>query len=117
MACRRFPRCRRCSSGFGVRLSWRPVSVLQSGGEIFEMYWLNADPSERRVVEPWNEFATRSCMEVARGFTGLLQRASLQTEAEKLKRVEAHISETWHPRLVFCAYFVTEAEWRELGAR
>ncbi len=81
------------------------------------MYWLDADSSEREAVEPWSEFATRSCMEVARGFTTVLQSPGLQAEAEKFKRMEAPTAETSRSKLVFCAYFVSETEWRDLEAR
>ena len=90
---------------------------LLAGGEIFELYWLNADSQERKAGEPWIEFAARSCMEVAQGFTVLLQSAALQDETDKFKRLEADTAETSRSNLVFSAYFVSETEWCGLGAR
>ena len=90
---------------------------LRPGGEIFELYWLNADSQERKAGEPWGEFATRSCTEVAQGFMVLLESAALQDETDKFKRLEADIAETSRSNLVFCAYFLSEIEWRGLGAK
>ena len=112
-----FPGVVGTAPGLGYACLGGQFHFLRSGGEIFELYWRNADSQERKDGEPWSEFAARSCMEVAQGFTVLLQSAAIQGESEKFKRMEARIAETSRSKLVFCAYFVSETEWRELGAR
>ena len=112
-----FPTIAEAAPGLGYACLGGQFQFQRPSGEIFEVYWLSADPSEREAAEPWSEFTTRSCMEVARGFTTLLQSAGLQAEVEKFKRMEVPTGETSRSKLVFCAYFVSETEWRELGAR
>ena len=91
--------------------------LLPDGG-VYEMYWLAADAAEREDSESWSEFATRSCHEVATGFASvLLREADFAAEAAKLERYDPEITALWRSRVVFCAYFVTEAEWRELRPR
>ena len=112
-----FPGVVAAAPGLGYACLGGQFQFLLSGGKIFELYWLSADSQERKAGEPWSEFAARSCMEVAQGFMVLLQSAAFQDEAEKFKRLEAGTVDASRSKLVFCAYFVSETEWRELGAR
>ena len=112
-----FPCVVAAAPGLGYACLGGQFQFLRSGGEIFELYWLNADSEERKAGEPWSEFAARSCMEVVQSFTVLLQSAALQDETDKFKRLEADTAETSRSNLVFCAYFLSETEWCGLGAR
>lgn len=79
-----------------------------SDGAIYEMYWLEADSSEREPTELWEQFAQRSCEEVSTKYHSLLQSAGLR-KATKQSDSKAD--------LVFVAYFVMEAEWIQLRER
>jgi len=78
-------------------------------GSTCEMYWLNADSKERTDGEPWVEYCHRSCSEVLNRFQGLVSRTDFGKEASNW-RIQIDPIE----KLVFVAYFVTEAELAEL---
>jgi hypothetical protein len=83
-----------------------------------EMYWLNADPNERRADEPWSEYATRSCAEVLACFRTLMSTVQWDTEAAKWKGL---LEELKGKKLLdfvaFQAYFVSEVEYAQLRNR
>lgn len=80
-----------------------------------ELYWLNADPNERRPDEPWPEYATRSCAEVLACFRTLMSSVQWDTEAAKWKGL---LDELKGKKLLdvvaFQAYFVSEVEYAQL---
>src|SRR5579863_8439758 len=41
-------------------------------GSTCEMYWLNADSTERTSAESWNDYSKRSCSEVSKKFQHLI---------------------------------------------
>jgi hypothetical protein len=48
-----------------------------------EMYWLDADASDRRIGEPWPEFVTRSAQEVLTWFRERVVGADFLAEARQ----------------------------------
>ena len=48
-----------------------------------EMYWLDADASERRACEPWPEFVTRSAQEFLARFQDKIVGADFLAEAQQ----------------------------------
>ena len=84
-----------------------------------EMYWLEANSSERGLGESWPSYVGRSNREVARAFVDLCARANFEQEIAswefvRLKREQGHdpMRHLW-----FVAYFVSELEWRDLRAK
>ena len=80
---------------------------------IFEMYWLNADASERLPNEVWSDYVHRSCSEVSQNFTELLGNVDLQKVVQEWPALKARVVNGIDPSnaLVFVAYFVTEEEY------
>lgn len=72
-------------------------------GSAYEMYWLNADSTERREGESWADYVHRSCSEVLKNFQQVISKAAFAKEAQSLK---LKIDSSQH--LVFVGYFVTE---------
>lgn len=77
-----------------------------------EMYWLNADSSEREKGEAWSTYSHRSCSEVLSGFQRLVTNTDFEKEASQWPVVKAAMAHGLDPMsaLVFVAYFVSEAE-------
>jgi hypothetical protein len=80
-------------------------------GSIYEMYWLNADSTDRRSGETWADYAHRSCSEVLDKFNQLVSKTDFAKEATNWG---LHASAT--EGLVFVACFETEASLAELSA-
>jgi len=78
-----------------------------------EMYWLNADSSDRMKNEPWLAYCRRSCFEVKRGFEKLASETNFVDQALQWIPIREAISQGVDPlqKLVFVAYFINEAEW------
>ena len=72
-------------------------------GSAYEMYWLNADYTERREGESWADYVHRSCAEVLKNFQQVISKADFAKEAQSLK---LKIDPVQH--VVFVGYFVTE---------
>jgi hypothetical protein len=83
-----------------------------------EMYWLDANSSERRAGEPWHVYVQRSNDEVTGAFADLCSRANFDDEIASWEFVRNKREEGMDPMqyLWFVAYFVTELEYRELGS-
>jgi len=79
-------------------------------GSACEMYWLGAESKERTDGESWEDYCHRSCSEVLNRFQGLVSNTDFGKEASNW-RIQIDPIE----KLVFVAYFVTEAELAELG--
>ncbi len=83
----------------------------------YEMYWLNADSTDRREGESWTEFVGRSCEEVLGHFNASRATTDFAKEASSwpaLANAMQHgLSIANH--LVFVAYFVTESEFATGG--
>ena len=77
-----------------------------------EMYWLNADSSERRGDESWAAYVSRSCCEVADAFDRLVKSSDFIAEAAKWPALAEELGPDADPveNLVFVAYFVSELE-------
>jgi hypothetical protein len=78
---------------------------------IYEMYWLSADPADRRSDEPWVDYSHRSCSEVLDKFNVLLSKTDFEKEAVGWKLNSSAVE-----YLVFVAYFETEGSLAELSA-
>ncbi len=87
------------------------------GASIFEMYWLDADASERLASELWEDYVHRSCSEVSQKFTELLRKIDLQKIVRDWPALKALVGHDLDPSngLVFVAYFVTEEEYVALS--
>ena len=88
--------------------------LLEEG--VCEMYWLSADSQDRFPNEPWQQYAERSCDEVAAGFQQLTNTADFNQEASTVSFLKARVACGWdvRPSLLFVAYFATEAEYESL---
>jgi len=75
---------------------------------LYEPFWLEANSSDRRVDEPWSDYASRSCKEVLVQFDTMIRQTDFDQEASKFGSIESSF------RLMFNAYFVTERELFEL---
>jgi hypothetical protein len=86
---------------------------------IFEMYWINADSTERQDEEAWNDYSKRSCAEVRKAFersvaeTDFLKEAAGWPDLRRATRRGIDLRE-W---VVFVAYFVSEDEWHDSHKR
>jgi hypothetical protein len=81
-------------------------------GSTCEMYWLEADSTERTDREPWAIYCRRSCTEVLQRFQHLMSETDFRKEASNWN-VQIDPIEN----LVFVAYFVQESDWSGLSAR
>ena len=86
-------------------------------GSIFEFFWLEANPSERKEGEPWDNYANRSCDEVLAEFNNLLKTTDFEAEALKYESLRSRVGSGsgYLECLVFNAYFVSESDLAELG--
>jgi hypothetical protein len=82
-----------------------------SDGSTCEMYWLNADATERRQDEPWADYVRRSCSEVMERFTQLAAKTDFTSEASNWPSFQEVIVRSLPEVLFFAAYFVTESEY------
>jgi hypothetical protein len=91
--------------------------VLQDG--TCEMYWLNADSSERAKGEAWSTYSRRSCSEVLSGFQRLVANTDFKKEASQWPVVKEAVARGLDlmSALVFVAYFVSEAEESSLSVQ
>jgi hypothetical protein len=87
---------------------------------IYELYWLSADPTDRRDAEVWLDYVHRSCSEVSKEFDRLVRATDFSAIAQQLPsdlRCKVMAAEFDLTRvLVFVAYFVTEREFGQLSA-
>jgi hypothetical protein len=85
----------------------------------YEMYWLNADSSERLKDETWSTYSRRSCSEVLVAFERRVGDTDFREEASRWPIIEDAIGQGLNPisALVFVAYFVSEAEGDALSLR
>lgn len=83
---------------------------------ICEMYWLNADSTDRKRNESWENYAHRSIDEVLRNFSRVCENANFEKEMDGWEFVRRKREEGIDPiqHLWFVAYFVTEAEYNDL---
>ena len=75
----------------------------------YEMYWLNAESTEKRSGETWAGYSNRSCSEVLDRFNDLVSKTDFAQEAAGWKLQESAVED-----LVFVAYFETETSLAEL---
>jgi hypothetical protein len=75
-----------------------------------EMYWLNADATDRLVDEPWSAYVARSSAEVSSAFSALLQSTDFVADAQCWSDVPELSGAGASPEqyLCFVAYFIPE---------
>jgi hypothetical protein len=85
-----------------------------------EMYWLAADPSERKESEPWLDHVERAQNEVLAKFDQIVARTDFVKEGRDnfdfLREQEAQPADLLE-KLFFVAILVDEPEWERLKAR
>jgi hypothetical protein len=83
------------------------------------MYWINADSTERRDGEGWNDYSKRSCAEVREAFERLVTETDFLKEAAGWPNLRGAMPRGIDLRewTVFVAYFVDEGEWQDLEKR
>ena len=74
-----FPDALRSAEGLGSPVL--AVSFSSAADAVYEMYWLDADATERTVGEPWSAYCHRSCNEVGERFNALVAETAFQAEA------------------------------------
>lgn len=77
----------------------------------YEMYWLNADSTNRCNGEAWADYSERSCSEVHDKFRDLVSKTDFAKEASKWGLISSAVE-----GLVFVAYFETESSLPPLSA-
>ena len=79
---------------------------------IYEMYWLDADSTDRRDGESWADYGRRSCGEVLDRFKAAIASADFPKEASSWPWLASAMAQGLDiaTHLVFVAYFVTETE-------
>jgi hypothetical protein len=79
-----------------------------------EMYWLNADSTERLVDESWSAYCARSRSEVMEKFQQIIAKTDFMHEARQWSVLESEIERGFDviQTLFFVAYFVSEVEWK-----
>jgi hypothetical protein len=77
---------------------------------IYEMYWLNADSTDRRSGETWADYSQRSCSEVLNKFNDLVSKTDFVREALNWGLLPSATE-----GLVFVAYFENEQSLAELS--
>ena len=86
--------------------------ILPTTGEIYELFWVEANASDRLFDESWDVYAKRSCIEVSEEFELRLRTIDFAQEALKFRTFR----DLTEPP-VFNAYFVTDQEWASLQPR
>jgi hypothetical protein len=86
---------------------------------VYEMYWVEANASERFPSESWKSYATRSCSEVSEQFNSLLRKVNFSHEAVKFASLDSSLATGRDVTecLVFNAYFVNEPEFELLNRK
>jgi hypothetical protein len=94
----------------------RRVGLASLGGQVqlvfpdgtCELYWLNYDPTDRRVDENWRDYAQRSCLETATALHRLLETTDIVSEARKsftLVRTKERTGTNLDDHVLFVCYF------------
>ena len=81
-------------------------------GSTYEMYWLSADSTERKVDESWHNYVARSIAEVRREFNTICDRSDFEKQGREWNVVREMIDlKNASPLewLYFVAYFVEAA--------
>ena len=81
-----------------------------------EMYWLDADSTERKSDESWQNYVQRSLDEVSHNFSRLCATANFEREIDNWEFVRMKREQGIDPMqyLWFVADFLTEDEYNEL---
>lgn len=86
---------------------------LLEDNSLYELFWLEANSTDRAKEELWTEYSHRSCREVLANFTILLKETSFAQEAKKFGTFSQSLSSDEFSakfRVLFNACFVTESD-------
>jgi hypothetical protein len=106
-----FPNAVRRAAGLGYACLGGQFQFRTPSGTC-EMYWLDADSSERKPGEPWPRYAERSCEEGFAAFEEIIKATDFSLEVGKWPTVP-ELSSSWSKArqyLCFVAYFVSEPD-------
>ncbi len=101
-----FPRALDAAKTLGYACLGGQFQFRLDDGSTCEMYWLEADTSDRASRESWADYSRRSCSEVLNRFQQLISTTDFRKEAASWPSVEIDATKN----LVFVAYFVREKE-------
>ncbi len=104
-----FPAALKLAPGLGYACLGGQFWFLLPDNSLYELYWLEANSSDKSEIEAWSDYAQRSCDEVLVAFRSLIEGADFDEEARKFTSLEKPF------RLMFNAYFVTESQFSSLG--
>lgn len=78
---------------------------------VCEMYWLEADATDRLINESWNDYVTRSNAEVLSAFSALISTTDFRNEAQQWSNVPelSGIDASPEQYLYFVAYFISNS--------
>jgi hypothetical protein len=89
--------------------------IVLPGDSLYELFWMEANATDRETDEPWQDFAERSCGEVLAGFNSLVNSTDFAMEARSYPAFESLTTEKFQTfSLLFNAYFISEQEFSSL---
>jgi len=90
--------------------------IVLPDNSLYELFWLEANATDRQTDEPWQDFVERSCGEVLGSFNALVSQTDFVKEARSFTSLESLTVEDFPSkfRLLFNAYFVSEQEFFSL---
>ncbi len=91
---------------------------FRTPGGICELYWLNFDPADKLDSEIWQDYVARSSTECMVNFDHLCKTTDFVKLGEEDFSVLHNMAETEDigAYLCFVLYFVTEEQYKDLGA-
>lgn len=90
--------------------------IVLPDNSLYELFWLEANATDRETDEPWPHFTQRSCGEVLASFNALVNQTDFINEARTYPPLESVTVEAFQSRfrVLFNAYFVSEQEFFSL---
>jgi hypothetical protein len=111
-----FPDALTLAPGLGFACLGGQFQLRPDSDTSYELFWGEANSSERLPSEGWKFYAARSCSEVSERFTALLETVDFRQEALKFESLDDWLTpgKPLTEFLVFNAYFVDESEYELL---
>jgi len=101
-----FPAALKAAPALGYGCLGGQFQYREDNGSIYELFWLDADASERFPDEVWDSYTVRSCGEVLEGFERRLRETNFREQVQQYSIQDSATTKN----LVFNAYFITEVE-------
>jgi len=110
-------------------LAAKRLNLATLGGEIqyrlpqciYEMYWFDFDPPEKKTIETWEEYVVRSADDAICRFEAMCNSTCFEQEGvlsiESVRDAVGKGEKDLSQHLWFVVDFVTEDEYRDLPAR